>query len=427
MRLTRIAALAASCGLASSSLAPSGRSIFKRSDYDVCNADRKLEGQACPPTSAGSWAAPLFPFAGFTTKSAKVTWKLKGNFLAPARLDDPASQYRTYLWAKPKHCGPASLQAPFPGELEPVGGGAVVSFNQAYPCTNYMDTPEGNTCTAWDTSYTYIEGTYRCSKCEPNHPTPSKQCEVGTAFGYQEPVQGVQKSFDLSTQPGKGCCPQWGWFDTPTLAEPQSGINGPLLVEAGRDKWSKPAIRVGIWTASANATGMTVLYKMNPPYTLTESFIDLVRIPIDNCIHYSLKVLAIPPSTIYTSSTLKYSTCGERSRAALVVKDRSASGQQMGKDFDRDSVFDYVRGGVEKGLRDSTCTSCTFSGDFSSCWTAAMHHHDAQRLLQARAAVSQLTASAPTAANYRVLHPALRRQVDRHGLYANLQREELIG
>ena len=42
----------------------------------------------------------------------------------------------------------------------------------------------------------------------------------------------------LDTQSGQGCN-RWGWYETPTLAELQSGISGQLYVGGGGNDISK--------------------------------------------------------------------------------------------------------------------------------------------------------------------------------------------
>jgi hypothetical protein len=257
------------------------------------------------------------------------------------------------------------------GLVEPVGGGPAIPFTQQYPCASRAS---DRSCTSWDTRYPYIEVAYRCTNCnnadvctssststsssvvssttsssttsssaepsttssssaEPSTTSTSttsttssapptlKTCGLGTAFGYQNPVSGTQKSFTLDTQSGQGCN-RWGWYETPTLSELQSGISGPLYVGAGGNDITK-AIEVGIWVATANALGgVTVTYLLNPPYALAEAHVNLVCLPLDKCApgQYTYNADAIPNLPTWSNPTpLKYPTCSGGSKAALVI------------------------------------------------------------------------------------------------------------
>ena len=249
------------------------------------------------------------------------------------------------------------------GLAEPVDGGPAVPFVQQYPCTTRAG---DRSCTSWNTDYPYIEVAYRCTNCnvspcapsttstttppattspptetsttEPSTTEPSttwtstttstssapptlKTCGFGTAFGYQNPVAGTQKSFTLNTQSGQGCN-RWGWYETPTVAELQGGISGPLYVGAGGNDISK-AVDVGIWVATANAQGrVTVTYLLNPPYALAEVHVNLVCLPLTKCApgQYTYNAGAIPNLPTWSNPTpLVYPTCTGGSRAALLV------------------------------------------------------------------------------------------------------------
>ncbi|KAK4215065.1 hypothetical protein QBC37DRAFT_313080 [Rhypophila decipiens] len=236
------------------------------------------------------------------------------------------------------------------GTAVPVGGGDAVTFTQQYPCTQRTNDRQ---CTAWNPEFPYIEVAYRCSKCEvaacppppsstsssssstvTTTPPPSstsaasststttttttsapptlKTCSLGTAFGYQNPVGGVSRSTTLNTLSGQGCN-RWGWYESPTVAELQGGISGPLYVGAGGNDISK-AIDVGIWVATANAQGkVTVTYLLNPPYALAEVHVNLVcKSAITKCApgQYTYKAGSIPNLPTWSNPTpLTYPTC----------------------------------------------------------------------------------------------------------------------
>lgn len=152
-------------------------------------------------------------------------------------------------------------------------------------------------------------------------PPTLKTCGFGTAFGYQNPVGGQAKSYTLNTQSGAGCN-RWGWYETPTVAELQGGISGPLYVGAGGNDISK-AVDVGIWVATANAQGrVTVTYLLNPPYTLAEVHVNLVCLPLTKCApgQYTYNAGSIPNLPTWSNPTpLVYPTCTGGSKAALVI------------------------------------------------------------------------------------------------------------
>jgi hypothetical protein len=152
-------------------------------------------------------------------------------------------------------------------------------------------------------------------------PPSLKTCGFGTPFGYQNPVDGVQTSFPLNTQSGSGCN-RWGWYETPTLAELQGGISGPLYVGAGGNDVTQ-AIDVGIWVATANALGrVTVTYLLNPPYTLATVQFQLACLPINDCNRdqYTYNAGAIPNLPTWSNPTpLVYPACSGGSRAYLIV------------------------------------------------------------------------------------------------------------
>jgi hypothetical protein len=145
---------------------------------------------------------------------------------------------------------------------------------------------------------------------------PLRTCELGTAFGYQ-----ASDSVTLNTQSGNGCN-RWGWYETPTLAELQTGISGTLYVGAGGNNIAN-AVDVGDWTAFASPTGgVTVTYSLDPGYLLDEAHIDLDCLPIDTCApgQYTFNAEALPNVPVYANpAPLPYPTCLEGSQAYLII------------------------------------------------------------------------------------------------------------
>jgi len=141
-------------------------------------------------------------------------------------------------------------------------------------------------------------------------------CELGTAIGWQE-----SDSVTLDTQSGNGCN-RWGWYETPTLAELQSGISGVLYVGAGGNNIVN-AIAVGDWTAIASPTGgVTITYNLDPEYFIDEAHIDLDCLPIDSCApgQYTFNSGALPNLPVYSNPTpLQYPTCSGGSQAYLII------------------------------------------------------------------------------------------------------------
>ncbi|KXJ85859.1 hypothetical protein Micbo1qcDRAFT_169014 [Microdochium bolleyi] len=188
------------------------------------------------------------------------------------------------------------------------------SLSSATTSSTSLDTTSSSTTSTSSSSST--------STSSSTSPPPSLQtCSFGTAFGYQNPVGGVQKSTTLNTQSGSGCN-RWGWFETPTLSELQGGISGPLYVGAGGNDITK-AVDVGIWVATANVQGrVTVTYLLNPPYALTEVHVNLVCLPLTRCApgQYTYGASSIPNLPTWSNPTpLVYPTCSGGSRAALIV------------------------------------------------------------------------------------------------------------
>jgi hypothetical protein len=139
---------------------------------------------------------------------------------------------------------------------------------------------------------------------------------LGTAFGYQE-----SDSVTLNTQSGNGCN-RWGWYETPTLAELQSGISGILYVGASGNDLNN-AINVGNWTAVASpAGGVTVTYSLNAGYFVDEVHVDLDCLPIDTCApeQYTFNSGALPNSPIYANPIpIQYPVCSGGSAPYLIL------------------------------------------------------------------------------------------------------------
>ena len=208
-------------------------------------------------------------------------------------------------------------------------------FSNSPPCTARDSTGQ---CTARDASIPYIEMAYRCSICEgtacpSSTSTPvtstttttststtqtpvGTPCSFGTAFGYQDPV----KSTTLNTLTGQGCN-RWGWYETPTLAELQSSISGPLYVGAGGNDISK-ATNVGTWTATADPAGkVTVSYELLTGYAVSEVHVHLAC-AINKCApgQYTFGKSGLADVASYsTTPALTYPTCSGSDKAALIV------------------------------------------------------------------------------------------------------------
>ena len=145
-------------------------------------------------------------------------------------------------------------------------------------------------------------------------PLPTEPCLYGPAFGYKE-----EDSVTLDTQNGTGCS-RWGCYETPTLAELQSGISGPLYVGvAGND--IDRAVKVGIWTAVAYVEGgIAVAYIMDAPYLVDEVNIDLACLPIASCAPDQYLYRYSGPTNVFTVGNLQYPTCSGGSQAYLIVQ-----------------------------------------------------------------------------------------------------------
>jgi hypothetical protein len=366
--------------------------ILKRTGYDVCENDCKLNGAAfpdkhtlqlalennwseqCPPIYIGSPDAPtasskvcldivgpnvyfnFSSFPGYTYKNAAVTWELKGNVLGPSSSwNVPPPETKITCGPNPSGDGlfcklPFSdvlgkssttpikdllagmcpngdreglaLYLQFSGEVQSTADSSVASFANQPPCTARTSSGE---CTARDATTKYIEVAYRCSTCVNTNPCQEEPpvtttCEAGTAFGYRAAVNGIPKAFTLDTQSGKGCN-RWGWYTTPTLAELQAGISGPLYVGAGGNDITK-GTNVGTWTATANVQGIvTVTYLLTAPYVLDEVHVDLDCLPIDKCApgSYTFGKGGLAGASTYPTAGLKYPSCTGGAKAALIV------------------------------------------------------------------------------------------------------------
>jgi hypothetical protein len=378
MKSSRVAAFLAGCGLAS---AYPGVSLWKRWDYDMCDCTmsgvplpdeanfqlplENLYQEQCPPIYLGEASSPqatskvcldfvgtnlqftFSPFPGYTTESASVTWKLKGNHGNPATWTSPPPDLTldcvqapgggdfvcklpfNEILSKPGTTSAKDLMSgmcpngdreglvfyfQFSGTVaEITDPAAIAPFQGRPPCTTRSTDRQ---CTAWDDTYDYIEVSYRCSKCEHAvcPPPPVVSCKFGTAFGFQtDPT-----SFTLNTQSGQGCN-RWGWYQTPTLAALQSGISGPLFVGSNPNTH----VNVGTWFAFANAVGgITVTYLLNPPYTLGSVHVDLACLPIDKCApgDYTYKADNLPEVPVWSNPTpIQYPRCSGGSKAGLII------------------------------------------------------------------------------------------------------------
>lgn len=369
----------AGAGLALAAPGQFSRQILKRTGYDVCENDCNLRGTAfpdkhtlqlsfennyseqCPPTYIGDANAPTASsrvcldfvgpnvyfnfeaFPGYNYKNGAVAWQLIGSspsaptnnlvcgpngsngLLCKLPFSDilgtsAASPIKDQLAGMCPNGDREGLgfYLEFSGEVESTADASTTTFANQPACTSRSSTGQ---CLSRDTTTPYIGVVYRCSTCNvaacpPVEPPPTTVCGLGTAFGYQN-----QKSIALNTQSGQGCN-RWGWYSTPTLAELQGGISGPLYVGAGGNDISK-ATDVGIWVATANAVGrVTVTYLLNPPYALSEVHVDLACLPIDKCApgQYTFGQGGIPHLPTYSNPTpLAYPTCSGGSKAALIV------------------------------------------------------------------------------------------------------------
>ena len=134
------------------------------------------------------------------------------------------------------------------------------------------------------------------------------------AFAYLSPG-----SFDLNTQSGLGCN-RFGWYLTPSLAELQNIIEGPLLIDEVDGLFSV----VGSWVATANGVGGVSVSQIfeEGQYLATEVHIDLDCLPIDNCnpSSYTYNAGPFPGVAEWGNPTpLIYPTCPGGSQAYLII------------------------------------------------------------------------------------------------------------
>ncbi|KXJ89962.1 hypothetical protein Micbo1qcDRAFT_226963 [Microdochium bolleyi] len=384
--------------------------LSKRWNYDLCNNNCALSGlampdvntfqlplenlrsQQCPPiaikTASGTTVTSqvcldfqgtnLFfnfsSFPGYTTTSATVNWKLKGNVDDSSSWSSPppttaitcANGNSGFVCQLPfstivnsgsttailaDMCPNGDREAldfylQFSGQAQSVdpstGATTTVSFKSLPPCTSRDSNGQ---CTAYSTSLDYFEISYRCTKCNtaacsssttsststttsttssttskssPTTPPPStKTCSLGTAFGYEKPESNCQKSFPLNSCSSGAGCNRWGWYETPTLSELQHGITGPLYVGAGGNDVSK-AIYVGTWTATADSQGrVTVNYATSggsaaSSYRLSEVRVGLSCLPLSQCSPGQYKYSSGPLKDVASFSTapIAWPSCG---------------------------------------------------------------------------------------------------------------------
>ncbi|KAH7009080.1 uncharacterized protein B0I36DRAFT_356804 [Microdochium trichocladiopsis] len=387
--------------------------LSKRSYYDICTEDCSLAGvplpdkdnfqlplennyvQRCPAialtTPSGSivtsrvcldFIGPnlyfnVSSFPGYTTKSATVAWKLKGNSLDPRTWSNPpmakivcAQDGSGFVCMLPfttilgvpvttpikdvmaGMCPNDDREAldvflAFSGQTESIESstGTVITsvFKSMAPC---MARDARGQCTSYSaTTHDYFEMILRCTKCaavpckttstsasiststSALPPTAThKICSFGAAFGYERPTGSTRKSFTLDTQPGEGCN-RWGWYDTPTLAELQGGrsggIEGPLYVGAGGNDITK-AVTVGSWAAKANWEGKVAIgWALAEGYNLAEANVYFDCLPLNQCTpgSYTRKsgTLTAKDTRYWAVTTLAYPKCPSGSQAALIV------------------------------------------------------------------------------------------------------------
>ncbi|KAK4231116.1 hypothetical protein QBC38DRAFT_466869 [Podospora fimiseda] len=371
----------------SSHVSSTSTSLEKRLDYDLCHADCKLHGVAfpdkntlqlpledyfserCPPiyfgradkstaTSTvcldftGQFLTFTFaPFDGYTTKSAKVHWKLAGNLMYPKSYAHPPPDHTTNC--EPGRDGTFVCKVSFGNILGHNGGGgdlqkllsgmcpngdreglsiylgfsgtAVVTkypaskeyyFRQQYPCKPGAR-DRFRQCTSLNPNFNYTQVSYRCSKCASSVDScpPSNHSYGSTAYGYCP-----KTSYDLATQSGTGCKTNWGWYETPTFQMLKTGIEGTLYVRTRSDHFQE----VGTWSASADAYDkVKVKYCILPglPYTIDEVNVDFKCSPIESCSQetctYKKKYLG--DLTEYEVRDINFPKCSGRSRAYLIV------------------------------------------------------------------------------------------------------------
>ncbi|KAK4200247.1 hypothetical protein QBC40DRAFT_327131 [Triangularia verruculosa] len=355
--------------------------LLKRTEYDVCQSNCSLHGipfpdkntlqlplekyysERCPEIFIGKYDYPketstvcldftgryltftFNPFPGYKTKSATVTWGLKGNPLYTVGYKPPPpsnaiqctpEQDGTFLCKIPfneivhasnsadiKHllegmCPNGDregliLYLQFSGTVVVPGSHKPIHFQQQYPCK-----PGGRDhhrkCTSYDCDYDYLEITYRCSKCQVAPCKPP--CDTTTAYGYQSP----KSSLDLDTQKGAGCKTNWGWYETPSIHDLRNGIHGHLYIQ----EQGKYYERVGSWTATLNQNKkLDVKFKITPglKYIIEEVNIDFSCLPITHCQHeyFTYNKDGLGGLQEYDAHGIYYPSCGRHSRVYLII------------------------------------------------------------------------------------------------------------
>ncbi|KAK0667302.1 hypothetical protein QBC41DRAFT_228756 [Cercophora samala] len=356
--------------------------LLKRTEYDVCQANCSLHGvpfpdkntlqlplekyysERCPEIFIGKYDHPkekstvcldftgryltftFNPFPGYTTKSAKVTWGIKGNPLYPAGYKPPPPTNTvqctpendgTFLCKIPfneivhasshadiKHllegmCPNGDregfiLYLQFSGSVVVPGSHKLIHFQQQFPCK-----PGGrdkhNKCTSYDCDYDYFEITYRCSRCQVAPCKPP--CDTTTAYGYQNP----RASYDLDTQKGTDCNTNWGWYETPSIYDLRNGIRGDLYIQEKGKYYEK----IGTWAANLNTSSkrLDVKLKITPglKYLLEEVNIDFSCLPITNCNaeYFTYTKDGLGGIQEYDTHGIYYPSCGRHSRVYLVI------------------------------------------------------------------------------------------------------------
>ncbi len=229
-------ALLVGCGLAAAAVPPTTHLNNKRHNDTYCRSHCSLAGvpmpnqdtiqlplenfwsEQCPPLIVGRYNASqatskvcltfpgtsmdftFAPFTGYKIISAVVTWKLKCNLDTPGNWTNPPPTANLHCTPNPasggafcslpfstifppttndvallgKMCPSGDREAlvfylEFSGVLQSVHDGSFITFVQQYPCSSRSN----RLCTAWNTSYSYIEATYRCTKCDATPCSPA--------------------------------------------------------------------------------------------------------------------------------------------------------------------------------------------------------------------------------------------------------------
>ena len=259
MKLARAAALLAGCSLA----AAAGIRHVKRWNYDICLNDCSLAGVAmpdqntfglplenfwseqCPPIIVSPSNAPattstvcltfsgpalrftFAPFPGYTTQHAFVTWKVKGNLdtsgnwttppptaniscaVGPEGVDTSVLPVYNII-EKPSSTPIRDLMAGMcpNGDREALGlylefsgqvkgaDESVWPFVQQFPCTSRAP---NRSCTAWNTTFPYIEVAYRCTNCNVNPCQSSASCNTPSNRACWSPGFDINTDYEAKT------------------------------------------------------------------------------------------------------------------------------------------------------------------------------------------------------------------------------------